>query len=369
MLKSITMKRDIDALKDEIKAFIEKKEAVPAEKQKELEDKLTAYSEQKALEAEAKKKSYLKGENKMDKKRFNAALKNFLLGRAVTDTEYATYFEDKVAGQNGAVAADGGVLVPEELLSLRENNGVGVDLRAITTAIPVTTRAGTVPCIDYGQDVELTDFEENTEIVQKKGVFTSVKYTLASKGAIIPVSRELLLDANSDVLAIIGKLFNRVYGTTVNKDICAKVLAAAKETNIAAMNTVVTVDAVKKAIIELPLDAGSGATVVMNQATWAGLALAKDKQDRYLLSRDANNAAVKEIEGRPIIVVEGSNLADNTILVGDFSALYHIAYPSLEVASSEEAGFTKNSVLVRAVCRFTDISVYDKAFVKLTKTP
>lgn len=68
MLKSITMKRDIEALKDEIKAFIEKKEAVPAEKQKELEDKITAYKEQKALEAEAKKKSYLKGENKMDKK-------------------------------------------------------------------------------------------------------------------------------------------------------------------------------------------------------------------------------------------------------------------------------------------------------------
>ena len=32
MLKSIEMKRDIDALKAEIKAFIEKKEAVPAEK-------------------------------------------------------------------------------------------------------------------------------------------------------------------------------------------------------------------------------------------------------------------------------------------------------------------------------------------------
>ena len=63
MLKSITMKRDIEALKDEIKAFIEKKEAVPAEKQKELEDKISAYKEQKAQEAEAKKNSYLKGEN------------------------------------------------------------------------------------------------------------------------------------------------------------------------------------------------------------------------------------------------------------------------------------------------------------------
>lgn len=369
MLKSIEMKRDIEALKNEIKAFIEKKELVPPEKQKELEDKITAYLEQKELEAEVKKKIYFKGENKMDKKRFNAALKNFLLGRAVTDTEYATYFEAKAAGQNGAVAADGGVLVPEELLSLRENNGVGVDLRTITTTIPVTTRAGTVPCIDYGQDIELTDFEENNEIAQKKGVFSSVKYTLASKGAIIPVSRELLQDADSDVLAIIGKLFNRVYGTTVNKDICAKVLAVAKETKIAAMNTVVTIDTVKQAVIGLPLDAGAGASVIMNQATWAGLALAKDKQDRYLLSRDANGAAVKEIEGRPIIVVEVSNLADNTILVGDFSALYHIAYPSLEVVASEIAGFTKNSVFVRAVCRFTDISVYDKAFVKITKNP
>ena len=62
----------------------------------------------------------------------------------------------------------GASLFPKELLSLRENNGVGVDLRAIATAIPVTTRTGTVPCIDYEQDVELTDFEENTEIVQKK---------------------------------------------------------------------------------------------------------------------------------------------------------------------------------------------------------
>lgn len=69
MLKSIAMKRDIDALKDEIKAFIEKKELVPPEKQKELEDKINAYGEQKKLEAEAKKKSYSKGEDKMDKKK------------------------------------------------------------------------------------------------------------------------------------------------------------------------------------------------------------------------------------------------------------------------------------------------------------
>ena len=52
-------------------------------------------------------------------------------------------------------------------------------------------------------------------------------------------------------------------------------------------------------------------------------------------------------------------------IVGDFSAMYHIAYPDLEVMSSAEAGFEKNSVLVRAVCRHTNICTYAAAFKKI----
>ena len=68
---------------------------------------------------------------------------------------------------------------------------------------------------------------------------------------------------------------------------------------------------------------------------------------------------------RPVVVVEDGELATRTILVGDFSAMYHIAYPDLEVMSSADAGFAKNSVLVRAVCRHTNICTYAAAFKKI----
>ena len=74
----------------------------------------------------------------MDKKSFNAALKSYLLGIKNEDT--AKFF-NTATGQNGAVDADGGVLIPSELLDLKENNGINNDLRSLTTAIAVGTRS------------------------------------------------------------------------------------------------------------------------------------------------------------------------------------------------------------------------------------
>ena len=226
------------------------------------------------------------------------------------------------------------------------------------------TRSGSVPIIDYSQTVKLTDFDENNAIAETKAVFTSTKFNLASKGAIIPVSRELLMDAKTDVMAVIGKLFNRVYVKAVNKEILSAAKAAVDATakTVTAVASKEGLDAIKAAVISLPLDAGANATIVMNQKTFAAMAVVSDKEDRYLLTRDANGSTIRQLEGRPVIVVENDELGDNTVLVGDFRAMYHIAYPELEVAADESAGFRNNSVLVRAICRFTDINTYTAAF-------
>ena len=296
----------------------------------------------------------------MDKKSFNAALKSYLLGIKNEDT--AKFF-GAATGQNGATGADGGVLIPSELLDLQENNGINNDLRTLTTAVSVGTRTGSVPIIDYSQAVTLTDFDENNAIAETKAVFTSTKFNLASKGAIIPVSRELLM-AKTDVMAVIGKLFNRVYVKAVNKEILSAAKAAVDATakTVTAVASKEGLDAIKAAVISLPLDAGANATIVMNQKTFAAMAVVSDKDDRYLLTRDANGSTIRQLEGRPVIVVENDELGDNTVLVGDFRAMYHIAYPELEVAADESAGFRNNSVLVRAICRFTDINTYTAAF-------
>ena len=145
MLKSLEMKKEIKALREEIQALIDQEKPVPVEMQNKLQDALSDYEKQ--LEAEAvAKNSKNKGENNMDKKSFNAALKSYLLGIKNEDT--AKFF-NTATGQNGAVDADGGVLIPSELLDLKENNGINNDLRSLTTAISVGTRSGSVPIIDY----------------------------------------------------------------------------------------------------------------------------------------------------------------------------------------------------------------------------
>ena len=218
---------------------------------------------------------------------------------------------------------------------------------------------------DDEQALQLADFDENNAISQTKAVFDSKSFTLGSKGAIIPVSRELLLDANSNVLAIISNVFGTVYRKTVNKAITGLVETDTTEGKQSPSNINDAIDAIKKAVIETKTAFG-GPTIVVGKAAWAKLALAKDAQERYLLARDANNSTIKAIEGCTVLVVDDKDISANTVLVGDFSAIYHIAFPSLEIASSEHAGFGTNSVHVRAVCRFTNLDVYKEAFTQIT---
>ena len=364
MLKSVECKQEMVNLQAQIKELTDKGEAVAPELVAQYKEKKDEYIAALEKEMEEKKVSQPVIIDAASKKAmFNQSLKKALLG--IKDENYDKFF-NLASGQNGANGADGGYLIPEEFLPLAELNLGGVDLRAIVTNVPVTTRSGKVPVVDYdAQTVQLADFDENNAVPQTKAVFDSKSFTLGSKGAIIPVSRELLLDANSNVLAIISNVFGTVYRKTVNKAITGLVETDTTEGKQTPANINDAIDAIKKSVIETKTAFG-GPTIVVGKAAWAKLALAKDAQERYLLARDANNSTIKAIEGCTVLVVDDKDISANTVLVGDFSAIYHIAFPSLEIASSEHAGFGTNSVHVRAVCRFTNLDVYKEAFTQIT---
>lgn len=364
MLKSVECKQEMVALQAQIQDLTNKGEAAPQELLDQFEAKKNEYIAALEQEMEDKKVNQpVITDVIASKALFNKSLKSALLG--IKDENFDKFF-NVASGQNGAVDADGGYLIPEEFLPLAELNLGGVDLRAIVTNVPVTTRSGKVPVVNYDeQTVQLADFDENNAISQTKAVFDSKSFTLGSKGAIIPVSRELLLDANSNVLAIISNVFGTVYRKTVNKAITGLVETDTTAGKQSPSNINDAIDAIKKAVIETKTAFG-GPTIVVGKAAWAKLALAKDAQERYLLARDANNSTIKAIEGCTVLVVDDKDISANTVLVGDFSAIYHIAFPSLEIASSEHAGFGTNSVHVRAVCRFTNLDVYKEAFTQIT---
>ena len=364
MLKSVECKQEMVALQARIQDLTNKGEAAPQELLDQFEAKKNEYIAALEKEMEDKKVNQpVITDVTASKALFNKSLKSALLG--IKDENFDKFF-NTASGQNGAVGADGGYLIPEEFLPLAELNLGGVDLRAIVTNMPVTTRSGKVPIVNYeDQTLGMVDFDENTEITESKATFGSASFNLSSKGAIIPVSRELLLDANSDVLAIISNVFGTVYRKTVNKAITGLVETDTTEGKQSPSNINDAIDAIKDAVIKTKTAFG-GPTIVVGKAAWAKLALAKDAQKRYLLARDANNSTIKAIEGCTVLVVDDNDMSANTVLVGDFSAIYHIAFPSLEIASSEHAGFNKNSVFVRAVCRFTNLDVYKEAFTQIT---
>lgn len=364
MLKSVEIKQEMVNLQAQIKELTDKGEAVAPElvaQYKEKKDEYIAALEKEMEEKKVTQPVIIDAASK--KAMFNQSLKNALMG--IKDENFDKFF-NVAKGQNGANGADGGYLIPEEFLPLAELNLGGVDLRAIVTNVPVTTRSGKVPIVNYDdQTLGLVDFDENNEITESKATFGSASFNLSSKGAIIPVSRELLLDANSDVLAIISNVFGKVYSHAVNKAITALVETDTTDGKQTTTDLNDAVDKIKTAVITTKTAFG-GPTIVVGKAAWAKLALAKDAQKRYLLARDANNSTIKAIEGCTVLVVDDNDMSANTVLVGDFSAIYHIAFPSLEIASSEHAGFNKNSVFVRAVCRFTNLDVYKEAFTQIT---
>lgn len=364
MLKSVEIKQEMVNLQAQIKELTDKGEAVAPELVAQYKEKKDEYIAALEKEMEEKKVSQPVIIDAASKKAmFNQCMKNALMG--IKDENFDKFFNVS-KGQNGANGADGGYLIPEEFLPLAELNLGGVDLRAIVTNVPVTTRSGKVPIVNYDdQTLGLVDFDENNEITESKATFGSASFNLSSKGAIIPVSRELLLDANSDVLAIISNVFGKVYSHAVNKAITALVETDTTDGKQTTTDLNDAVDKIKTAVITTKTAFG-GPTVVIGKKSWAKLALAKDAQKRYLLARDANNSTIKAIEGCAVMVVDDKDISENAVLVGDFSAIYHIAFPSLEIASSEHAGFNKNSVFVRAVCRFTNLDVYKEAFTQIT---
>lgn len=354
MLKSEELKIEFNELQQSIQALVDAHQEVPAEMVEELSSLKAEYENLQNAELTAKNVQNLE-DNKMEQK-FNEQFKNYLLG----DKDA---FMDTANGNHTAAPTAGGALVPQELLGLAELNADATDLRQVCTVINASSGSGKIPAINYGQTCALVAFDENDQMTEKAATFVSVPYTMASKGAIIPVSRELINDANVDVVATVGRLFNAVYIADVNTSICGVAETAAAVTPAQCANVAAAIDEIKKQVIALP---GMAKTVVIPKSIWGAMAIEKNGVKGYLLAKDANGATVKQIEGAQVMVVDDACMTAKTVLVGDFSTVYHVEAPGIEVASSEEAGFARNSCLVRCVARYIDKAVFGAALAKIT---
>ncbi len=326
----------------------------------ELDSELKALSAKykQVLAEEAKQKE--NGGNQMNKKKMkNQIFRAMLRGQDFTDEMKASGIElpqllnsIPATGNAEGVAARGGYLVSEEFLDVDEFGGEVNRIPA--TDIPISKPSGKAPYFDREQakaaGAFLATTEELTNITETHPVYGQLTFTAVDKYGIIPVSNQLIDDADFDVVAAAGECFSIAAAAQRNIDILAAVAGIEGITKVYAGANKTFEDleagkAINKAILSLKGANRRNATVVCSTDVWAKLANMTDKEGRPMLMQDINDPAVYRLYGVPVIEVEDDTTGK--CYVGNFSRVAYFNRKGIEISVDYSAGFTKNAVLVK----------------------
>ncbi|QSE54055.1 phage major capsid protein (plasmid) [Lactiplantibacillus plantarum] len=223
---------------------------------------------------------------------------------------------------DGTTTGSNGVALPHAVLQAIEKPANTNELVGLANHISVNSPAGTLPVLS-ATDTTLATAEELAENPQlAKMALSGVDYKLKTYRGAIPVSQELLDDADSNVQIeqLIGDYATQIHDNTLNADI-----ASALKTATAL--TITSFDDFKKAYNDTYKY--SNRVVVISKSGYDALDTLKDNEGRYLLQDDIASATGKAILGAPVYVVEDTRLGakegDQVAFVGSVHSFVTVA--------------------------------------------
>lgn len=374
MRKSVEMKKQLDALKNEIKTLQAAGKVNEAHgKLDELNTMKNAVTVQEAIEQEEMEnfagnplEHTVTVDNSVMKNRvFNKQILNMPLTE--DEKKYATNAVG-TPGQAGGIKSKGGYLLPEEQFNrLIEYRRGLIALKDLCEVIPVTRRSGSIPTT-VEDDSELINFDELNDISKKDINFAQISYNVGTYGEIIPVANELLEDIDIDLISVIGRRFVRKGINTENSKIIALLQTLTPKAGD-------SYDDIKTAL-NVSLDPAISATAVIitNQNGFDYLDQVKLDNGLPLLQPVLTDPTKKQLSGRIIHVVKNERLSDvsgaHPFFVGDMAEFCKFFdREQVTVDLSTDAGFNMNAAMLRAIERF-DVQKADvKAMVYLEITP
>lgn len=374
MRKSVEMKKQLDALKNEIKTLQAAGKVNEAHgKLDELNIMKNAVTVQEAIEQEEMEnfagnplEHTVTVDNSVMKNRvFNKQILNMPLTE--DEKKYATNAVG-TPGQAGGIKSKGGYLLPEEQFNrLIEYRRGLIALKDLCEVIPVTRRSGSIPTT-VEDDSELINFDELNDISKKDINFAQISYNVGTYGEIIPVANELLEDIDIDLISVIGRRFVRKGINTENSKIIALLQTLTPKAGD-------SYDDIKTAL-NVSLDPAISATAVIitNQNGFDYLDQVKLDNGLPLLQPVLTDPTKKQLSGRIIHVVKNERLSDvsgaHPFFVGDMAEFCKFFdREQVTVDLSTDAGFNMNAAMLRAIERF-DVQKADvKAMVYLQITP
>lgn len=286
---------------------------------KENDDAITEKEEEKSsLEDEI---AELEGElETSNRKKPKAGGKRNMVNKEELRSAINTFIRSKGAVQERAVegfkVVDGGILVPEEFLSPEKAPEDVVNLLTYVKKVPVKRGSGKYPVIKKSGSKMNTvaELEANPELAKPN--ISDVSYDIETYRGYIPVSQEVIDDADYDIVELIDDEIRDQELNTRNAAI-ATVLKTATVKAVNGIDGLIT-------LLNTGFKNAYQVKAYVSKSLYNELDLAKDKNGRYLLQDDITLASGKRFKGKEVIVLDddiiGTEEGDLKAFIGDAKA-------------------------------------------------
>lgn len=215
--------------------------------------------------------------------------------------------------RDGFTSVEGGALIPEELLAPQTKPEDIVDLRNYVKIVNVNSASGKYPVIakSGSKMATVTELEQNPKLANP--TVTKVDYSVETRRGYIPVSQEVIDDADYDVTGLIRDEIIDQSRNTSNTDIAAVLKTATAK-------TVKGLDGLKD-LVNKEIKKVYAVKFYISASLYAELDKLKDNNGRYLLQDSITSSSGKMLLGREVIVLDddmiGSEAGDLVGFVGD----------------------------------------------------
>lgn len=222
----------------------------------------------------------------------------------------------EVRDMEGFKLVDGGALVPEELLAPEKVPEDVVDLLRYVKNVPVKRSSGKYPVIKKSGSKMNTvaELEKNPEL--QKPTISDVPFSIETYRGYIPVSQEVIDDADYDIVGLIDEEIRDQELNTRNAAI-AKVFKTAAAKTLTSLDDIIT-------LLNTGFKTAYQVKLYVSQSLFNELDLMKDKNGRYLLQDDIKVASGKRLRGKEIVVLDddmiGEQAGDKVAFIGDAKA-------------------------------------------------
>lgn len=223
------------------------------------------------------------------------------------------YVRSKGATRDGFTSVEGGALIPEELLAPKKAPEDELDLSKVVNVAKVNSGSGKYPVIKKSNSkmTSVAELAANPELAKPN--ISEINYDIETYRGYIPVSQEVIDDADYDV---VGMIADEIY----NQELNTKNAAIAASLKTATASAVTGVDGLKK-VFNVDLKKVYTPKAILSASLFNELDTTKDKNGRYLLQDDITVESGKKLFGKEVIVMDdemiGTAEGDLVGFIGD----------------------------------------------------